>query len=254
MEYITILVGLIVITSNVLAINTIDLNINHAGLFALKLDTTLPVYSNLSEGCQKELENNELPELLELCSLNNTIDALEDSCETVFSNSCTNFFENFISYFPSCKNDKSIIDLGTSLKTSQVRSKYFCTLNGDGEICPNAIQLMTTGELIYNNTIQDCVYQSCINNHIAMLEDAKEYGQLRNSLYISEYEINQEIFTQFEEKFIAYLKSSECSAMTKDDTNNAKFIFKSGSNLRVSTVKKFTSTILLSLFLLYVIF
>jgi len=251
----TFLLSCMATTSTVLAFNNIDFNLNHGGIYAVKLNNTLPVFSNISKECQTELENSEL---LEKCSFAVTIDNLKENCEAVFSDECTKFLSDLISNFPSCKNEKSINDLSTGLKTSQVYAKYYCTLNGDGESCPNAIQTMTTHELIYNNTIQDCAYKSCVDNRIAMLEDNKKYGELRNSLYINNYVMSEN--SDFDDTFIGYLKSPECTAMTKDDTANSKFIFDDGSKKKnedtksgAESVKKFTS-ILLSLFLIYVIF
>jgi len=183
---------------------------------------------------------------------------LEENCEALYSDECTKFLSDMISYFPSCKNEKSIIDLSTSFKTSQVFNKYYCTLNGDGETCPNAKEYLTSHIVIYNNTLPDCAYNSCVENHIAMLQDSIENAELRNSLFIRNYKMKQS--HDVEEQFIGYLKSPECSAMSKDDTATAKFIFDDGSKKKnediksgAESVKKFTS-VLLSLFLLYVIF
>jgi len=253
MKLTTVLLSCMTTTSTVFAFNKIDFNLNHGGLYAIKLNNTYPVYSNVSKECQTELDNNEL---LEKCFFIPSKDTLKEDCETIFSDECTKFLNDIISHLPSCKNEKSIIDYSNGFKTSQTIAKYYCTLNGDGETCPTAMKGMTTHLVEYNNTIEDCAYKSCIDNHIAMLEDEKKYLQLRYSLLVKEKEMK----IGFSDVYIGYLKSPECTAMTKDDTANSKFIFDDGSKKKneetksgAESVKKFTS-IFLSLFLLYVIF
>jgi len=249
MKLINVLLSCIATTSTALAINEIELNLNYGGLYAVKLNNTLPVYSNISKECQTELENNEL---FEKCVFKPTLDTLKEKCEIVFSDGCTKFYNDFMSLFPSCKNEKTINDLSISVKTQQNYSKYFCTLNGDGNTCPNAKRYIAVGGYDYKTTFEDCPYKSCVDNLILMMEDDKKYGELRNSLYSNE-KLNKKERDFFVDTLIDYLKSPECALMTKNDITSAKFIFDDGSKSGAEPVKKFTS-ILLSFVLLYVIF
>jgi len=262
----SILLSCMATTSTVLAVNKIDLNLNHGGLFAIQLNTTYPVYSNISKECQTELENNEL---FEKCVFEESMDTLKENCETIYSDECTKFYNDFMSLFPSCKNEKTINDLSKSVKSQQEYTKYFCTLNGDGNTCPNAIQYMNIHGYKLSTAFKDCPYKSCVDNLILMMEDDKKYGELRASLFTKDYKMNQEGRDEFINAYINYLKSPECTSITKDDSARAKFIFDDGSKKKnedsksdkkneetksgAEPVKKFTS-ILLSLVLLYVIF
>ena len=245
----SILLSCMATTSTVLAVNKIDLNLNHGGLFAIQLNTTYPVYSNISKECQTELENNEL---FEKCVFEESMDTLKENCETIYSDECTKFYNDFMSLFPSCKNEKTINDLSKSVKSQQEYTKYFCTLNGDGNTCPNAIQYMNIHGYKLSTAFKDCPYKSCVDNLILMMEDDKKYGELRNSLYSNE-KLNKKERDFFVDTLIDYLKSPECALMTKNDITSAKFIFDDGSKSGAEPVKKFTS-ILLSFVLLYVIF
>ena len=213
--------------------------LNHAGIFKRG------VY-NVGPECQQEMDTTE--EFLCIGSEDKlTINTYKTVCPTILSEKCKKFYENPLSYFPKCKNEKDFQPLASpeAVNLLKTMAELKCSTDGDGKICPAAEMVLKTKNFNENAVMNSCKSKKCftaLDNVLGSLSTDLNKAVDQN---VATKSGNTNVFGILK----AMLNDSTCTSQTKDDTatdtkNTANAESTSGAS---SSIAKFGSSIILAI-------
>jgi len=128
----------------------------------LRRDVTLSdeetFWNSISEECRKEYENSEYMK----CNPTINIINYKDACTDIKSESCQNFYNDPLKYYPICKDIPKFSELfhPNLIKSLLQTYSILCQTDENGDLCPFSLSLMTNSD--NNDVLNDqCKSKIC---------------------------------------------------------------------------------------------
>ncbi|KAG4100366.1 hypothetical protein H8356DRAFT_1661016 [Neocallimastix lanati (nom. inval.)] len=214
MKFYTLYVTLLFITTTVFSYSIVNKNRN----LKWKRDVTVNVnqyaFSELAEGCSKDLENfREYYDCTGLANINRT--NFQSVCTTFNSEKCQTVLKDPLSYIPNCKKSAVIDEMfsDTAVNMRKAEMNIICHTDEQGKLCPVAeifIDNNRNTTEMKNAIRRSCLSEKCNEVMIDTIPELLAGTKKAESLTITEGEVDKNIDEEVD-SWIDFLKSKECT-------------------------------------------